>query len=194
MMLIDFDGTIVDLWARYHAVFCRLTGAQIDQQQYKVAKQQYKRDEDLARYFGLLLPSDYFTRKALLLEDPQYLALDRLLLPGEKLLRFMAQQDAKILTARRYPENLLWELNNLGLSALQNRVICTNEPKVKWVAAHAAGKGYIIGDDVRDLQTITVSNLDSVMVQTGLCTPADFSKTGLRYELVQTLEEFIDRG
>lgn len=194
MMLIDFDGTIVDLWPRYHAVFCTLTNAHIDLQTYKKAKQVYKRDEDVARYLGLELPADYFPRKAVLLEELEYLALDQLLVPRDKLLRFMEQRDARILTARRKPEHFLWELDHLGLSELCAEAICVNGPKANWVERNVLGKGIIIGDDVRDLRVITVSKLEAIMVQTGLCTDEDFRRSGLPHVLVRSLEEFIDRG
>lgn len=194
MMLIDFDGTIVDLWPKYHGVFCALTGARIDLQTYKTAKQTHKRDEDLARFLGVSLPADYFPRKAVLLEEPECLALDQLLVSREKLLRFMERTDAWILTARRRSDRFLWELDYLGLAELRPRAICVSGPKADWVAANVPGEGTIIGDDVKDLQTITVSKLEAVMVQTGLYTREDFRNTGLPHTLVQSLDEFIDRG
>jgi phosphoglycolate phosphatase-like HAD superfamily hydrolase len=194
MMLIDFDGTIVDLWPRYHAVFCALTNAKIDLQTYKSIKRVYKRDGDLAQHLGMELLPDYFARKRVLLEDPAYLALDQLLVSREKLCRFMKQRDACILTARRNPENFLWELDHLGLSELRERAICISGPKTQWVENLAPSSGIIIGDDIRDLQVIMVSKMNAVMVQTGLHTQEDFCKTGLPHELVRSLEEFIDRG
>lgn len=194
MMLIDFDGTIVDLWPRYHGVFCALTGARIDPDAYKAAKQAHKRDEDLARFLGVSLPRDYFSGKAVLLEEPEFLALDRLLVSREKLLRYMQQKDARILTARRRPDRFLWELDRLGLSQLRERAICVSGPKAGWVAANVPGEGIIIGDDVKDLQTVTVSKLEAVMVQTGLYTREDFRNTGLPHTLVQSLDEYMDRG
>lgn len=194
MTLIDFDGTIVDLWPRYHRVFCTLTNAQVDLHTYKKAKQVYKRDESLARYLGVELPEDYFPRKAVLLEETEYLALDRLLVCGNQLLRFMEQKNAWILTARRRPDHFLWELDYLGLSALRDRAICVNGSKTAWVEQHVPGEGIMIGDDVKDLQVVVASNLQAIMVLTGLCTAEDFRSTGLPHTLRQSLEEYMDRG
>ena len=194
MTLIDFDGTIVDLWRRYHAVFCTLTNARIDLQTYKKAKQTHKRDEDLAQYLGLTLPEDYFPRKAVLLEAPAYLALDQLLVDPEQLLRFMERHDARILTARRQPAHFLWELERLGLSSLCSSAVCVSGPKAKWVERNVKGEGVIIGDDVKDLQAAATAKLHAVMVLTGLYTAEDFRGTGLPHMLVQSLQEYMDRG
>lgn len=194
MTLIDFDGTIVDLWPRYHAVFCALTGARVDLETYRRAKRIHKRDSDLALYLGVALPADYFPRKAALLEDPAYLALDRLLLPARKLLRFMEAADACILTARRRPDQFLWELDHLGLSQLRSSAVCVSGPKAEWVARNAPDAGVIIGDDVRDLQVAGESRLEAVMVRTGLHTAEDFRAADLPHRLVDSLEEYIDRG
>ena len=75
MRFIDLDGTLLDLWPRYHKVFCTLLDVRnISLEQYRKRKQKYGKDEIVARSFGCELPENFFLRKAQLLESKEYLA------------------------------------------------------------------------------------------------------------------------
>ena len=190
--LLDFDGTIVDLWPRYHAVFCTLSNADINISSYKQLKQKLKKDEELFKYLNLKIPQDYFAMKSKLLEDKDFLKYDKLIVKKENLIEFTNKNNVKILTARRYPDNFMWELDYLGLSSLRNCSICVNEPKKDWAKANNFSNGIIIGDDVRDLEVALNPGVFAIMVLSGLGTDDDFSKTKIAYQLSNTLQEVIE--
>lgn len=190
MMLIDFDGTIVDLWPRYHTVFCDLTKCDISLNQYRALKQRFKKDEYLANLLKLQLPIDYFSRKAVCLEDRSHLRQDMLLLPREELLSFVEQNKSVILSRRRNTENFKWELEYLGLQDLQGKAVCVDESKLEWAIENIEGEATIIGDDVQDLQVAMLPSVNAIMVLSGLGTQEDFSSLGIAHETFQTLREY----
>lgn len=192
MILLDFDGTIIDLWPRYHAVFCALTKADINLSTYKTLKQKLKKDELLCKHLGIEIPVDYFVMKSKMLEDKNFLKCDKLIVAKETLLEFAQKNNVKILTARRYPENFEWELDFLGLTSLRCCSICVNEPKKDWVKSSALSKGVIIGDDARDLQVASNPGFSAIMVLSGLGTNQDFAKTKIKYSVFETLQKIID--
>lgn len=192
MILIDFDGTIIDLWPRYHAVFCDLTENSISLSEYRKLKQHYKKDELLAHTLGLKLPTDYFIKKALLLEDCYYLSYDKLLIPKDSLLRLFNQSDTIILTKRRNPENFIWELDYLGLSDIRFKAICTKKSKLEWAKENVTERSIIIGDDVRDLQVAILKYVDAIMVLTGLGTSEDYDALNIPYMLYGSLDDYIN--
>lgn len=191
MILLDFDGTIIDLWPRYHAVFCELSGVDIDIRTYKSLKQELKKDEILFRQLSLEMSSDYFLRKRKLLEDKEFLKRDKLIVDKENLIEFVHKNNVKILTARRYPDNFIWELDYLGLSELKYSSICVSEPKKDWVKSNVLSGGVIIGDDVKDLQVALNAKFSAIMVLSGLGTNYDFSETKIEYKVADTLQDII---
>lgn len=191
MILLDFDGTIVDLWPRYHAVFCALSNAKIDIMTYKELKQTLKRDEALFHHLNLDFPIDYFKRKTILLEDINYLQKDELLVSKDELLRFFRQNNAHILTSRRFPNNFIQELEFLGLSELCKVSICVQELKANWVKSNISEKSLIIGDDIKDLQVASNANFSAIMVLSGLGTKNDFIATGIPHKTIHTLQQFL---
>lgn len=191
MILLDFDGTVVDLWPRFHAVFCRLTGCDITLDRYRSAKQTIKRDESLALSLGAALPEDHFAQKAALLESRDMLELDRLLLPRDVLLDWARRHDIVILSRRRDAQSFAWELDRLGLSELAS--VCIDVPKVQWIAENVSQPAVIIGDDVRDMQAASLPHISAVMVLSGLCTREDFAAEVIPHEVVESLEQYIRR-
>lgn len=192
MILLDFDGTVVDLWPRYHAVFCTLSGSKIDIYTYKKLKQKIKKDEELFNYLNLNMPLNYFSEKRILLEDTEFLKLDKLIVEKENLIAFIQKNNAKILTSRRHKENFLWELDYLGLHQLRIASVCTNGLKSDWIKSNNIHSGIIIGDDVRDLSVAINQNFSAIMVLSGLGTKIDFVKTKIPHTLVGSLQEISD--
>lgn len=191
MTLIDFDGTIVDLWPRYHAVFSDLTKCKIDLEEYKILKQTLKKDECIANFLNIKLPSDYFSMKSICLEDCYYLRQDTLLLPKETLIHFFKQQNSVILTRRRNTTNFRWELAHLGLLDLQVNSICVNNSKLEWTTENIKEKTTIIGDDIHDLQVAKLPFVNATMVLSGLGTQKDFDKLNIVHTTFKTLDAYI---
>ena len=63
MIIFDFDGTLVDLWPRYCAVFNDILKSSVSLNKYKLAKQSLKNDRLVAESFGIVLPKDYYEKK-----------------------------------------------------------------------------------------------------------------------------------
>lgn len=192
MIFLDFDGTLIDLWPRYHAVFtdlCELTGISLDL--YKKAKREFHKDELVANHFGKELPAMYFEKKAQLLEDKNYLRLDRLFLSVNLINQTFQNSNAVLLTKRRNKANFLWELDELGIR-IRSKVLCSQSKK-EWIQANYNNeKCYIFGDYLNDLEAASLENVDAYMVLFGLGTENQFAKANIPYEAVDTPEQIIE--
>ena len=94
MLIFDLDGTLLDLWPKYHYVFCQLTQAEdISKDDYKRAKQILHKDQLVAEHFGYKLPPDYFQQKALLLEAEPVLMLDKLFFNVDTIVKWFVDSD-----------------------------------------------------------------------------------------------------
>lgn len=83
MIVLDFDGTIVDVWKRYHKIFCEgLVNRTLEPtlEDYRKLKRKLKRDGDIAKVIGSDLVPGYFEIKKIKLESKEYLELDSALL------------------------------------------------------------------------------------------------------------------
>ena len=117
MIVLDFDGTIADVWKRYHKIFCEGIVNQTFKpslEDYKKLKRKLKRDGDIAKVIGSDLVPGYFEIKKIKLESKEYLALDSALL-DEKSIYIIATHQTSfiILSARRMPDLLQWGLIDL---------------------------------------------------------------------------------
>lgn len=192
-ILLDFDGTVIDFWARYHAVFCKLTGCNVRLDIYKHLKCKCKTDAKLAEELDITLPDDYRDAKLKLLESDEYLNMDTLLLSKEKLLGFVKQNDVIILSRRNDESALKREFVRLELSELLPNIVCINSSKREWVRDNVKDDAIIIGDDVRDLHAGEFSKVHAVMVLTGIGTKEAFDEERIPYELVDSLEQYIEK-
>ena len=66
MIVLDFDGTLVDVWRRYHIVFSDgledpSSAPTLDE--FKALRRQLVRDGSIAQSIGTRLASDYFRTK-----------------------------------------------------------------------------------------------------------------------------------
>lgn len=192
-ILLDFDGTIIDFWARYHAVFCKLTGCNVRLDIYKHLKRKSKTDTKLAEELDVELPDDYRERKLKLLEDDEYLNMDTLLIPKDKLIDYANGRDVIILSRRNDENALRREFVRLGLSKLLPNIVCVNSSKRDWVRDNVKDEAIIIGDDVRDLHAGEFGKVHAVMVLTGIGTKEAFDEEKIPYELSETLQEYIEK-
>ena len=192
-ILLDFDGTVIDFWARYHAVFCKLTGCNVRLDIYKHLKRKCKTDTKLAEELDVKLPDDYRDAKLKLLESDEYLNMDTLLLSKEKLLGFVRQNDVIILSRRNDESALKREFVRLKLSELLPNIVCINSSKREWVRDNVKDEAIIIGDDVRDLHAGEFSKVHAVMVLTGIGTKEAFDEEKIPYKLVDSLEQYIEK-
>ena len=177
MLYFDFDGTLADVWRRYHRVFedaSRISGISLED--YIRVKKELPRDADVARTFGATLPDDYWENKRRLLEDTAYLAYDRLLVPAEQICSFFAMHECRILTNRRNREAFRAELVNLGLESLLDKSVVLNPDEKKSKAqylreTHPNEKIYLVGDAEAESQAAQIDSIEVFLVKTGLRDP-----------------------
>ena len=181
MFYFDFDGTLADVWQRYYHVFCdasQITGMSLEE--YIRVKKEFPRDSDVARIFGGTLPEDYFEKKRSMLEDPAYLAYDRLLLPREKICAFFREHTCRILTNRRNAAAFRGQLISLGLESLVDMAVVLNpDEKIKKVqylqSVHPDEPFYLVGDAEAEAQVAVMDTAKVFLVRTGLRKPEDLT-------------------
>lgn len=188
MIFIDLDGTLLDIWERFYKVFCELTGAEgITLEQYKKSKKCFLRDEKLAEIYGYRLPEDYFVKKAVMLEDKNFLESDKLYFPKE-LIKELEQKEVVILTKRRNFSNLEWELKKLEVSI--PFVMVNQETKCQWIRKKYRNETCIvIGDSNMDLETGRLENVRNVMAGYGIGSKRQFDEMDIPYKYVETVNE-----
>lgn len=169
--MIDFDGTIVDVWERYYRVFCDIIqNSCIPKKQYIDLKRRYLRDEEVAEGLNVSLGDSYFEQKAALLEEKKYLDYDRLIVEIGDLLSFFERQKAIILTKRRQPDAFYSELLRLGLGTLHGKayVLEPGGSKAEWIEARYGGQAVtLVGDGQEEIQAKKCRNIKVVLVGTG---------------------------
>lgn len=187
MLFLDFDGTLIDLWPRFHAVFCELSDTSgLTLNEYKRVKRELARDEAVAEHLHVHLRSDYFQKKRILLESKRFLKLDRLFWNPSRLNTLLERKkNVLLLTKRRHPKNLEWELNRLGLRMPAQ--IVSDQSKAEWIRLHyPAENSVIIGDSLSDLEVASLPMTAAVMVEYGLGTAEHFRSSGLPFTLIKT--------
>lgn len=193
MIYIDFDGTMVNLWPRYFAVFCELSNAKdITIDEYKKFKRKYRKDEQVAGQLGCRLNDDYFERKKVLLEEMDYLKLDKLYLPANQINQF-PKDKYLILTKRRNEENFISQLEHLKLD-VPYKVVLPDETKKSWVETQNYNKNdIIIGDSTVDLK-VSELGIQAYMVDSGLETTKDFDALNMPYSLYENVTDIDFKG
>lgn len=176
--LFDFDGTIVDVWRRYRYVFCcsaDIDPSELSVREYRELRRSEMRDADIFNLMKGSPPSERFSeKKRSLLESPEALALDSLLIPSPRLLRWFASHDAYVVTMRRSKKSLIRQLANLSIGDIARRTIVLNPDKVKskwdWVehSFDFADGVKIFGDSKADMAVGQLANASAVFVDTGL--------------------------
>lgn len=178
LKIFDFDGTLIDPWPRYYAVFCSLAGADIQMKDYVEIKKSLLRDEMVAKYFGVRLPDGYFEMKPVLLEDREFLLLDKPFFSNAELKKLL-RGNTLILSKRKNRDNFKWELDKLGIEC-RFEVVQTGS-KEDWVSHNISGPVVMIGDSVEDLKVGNLKQAEVYMVGYGIGTKAEFEKTGIKY-------------
>lgn len=196
-ILIDFDGTIVDVWQRFYKVFVASskTNKTIDFNKYKELKLKFEDDYLIAKYLGIELPADYKLQKRQLLEDMQYLSFDKLLISKDRLINFIISKNAVIFTKRRSIDNFYKELDMLGLSGISNRcmVLSPNKKisKYEYWTNHTGENVLIIGDSIEEYDFSKNNQNIIILVKTGLRNVDGFL-TKDNVLIIENIEDGID--
>lgn len=195
MIFIDFDGTIVDFWKRYHDVFFYNLDNNITVKEYMIAKKLYKFDDVIAKFFNIKLANNYYEQKKILLEDINFLKSDSLLINVNQLLDFFKYNKVKILAYRRNEENFYKQLVFLGLSELRKNCIVLNpdiglSKKVFIQTNYNNQYNTIIGDSVSELEVSDVCNTKVIIVNTGMLDIKDI-QIKKNIDLYQDIKKFL---
>ncbi len=207
MIIVDFDGTVVDIWKRYYRVFCEAMGvSSVDILDYKMAKLRFRRDENVAKELGLTMPHDYFRKKRHFLEERCFLKEDTLLIAREDLLVWFQNTNSILLTKRRSRSNLLFELDLLGLKGLKDQVTVLNPDagisKKEWVANNLflskSTHGYVIGDSEEDMLVGENPRIQPLFVKSGLqayrkvCAgEEEFERIGEAFKYIESRKNYV---
>lgn len=198
MLYIDFDGTIVDVWKRYYRVFTNASGLlDISLEDFIQVKRREQADSRVAAYFSAKLAPDYWIKKRQMLENPEYLKLDELLLPADELLSFFASHSCRILTARRNPHAFYDQLKWLGIFALNTKSIILdpdgNVRKRDYISQHSGyEKNWIVGDSRAEAEAAEIPGTQVILVKTGLQDVKTLNVLGT-CEIVNNLLELIQQ-
>ena len=177
MLYFDFDGTLADVWQRYYHVFrdaSRIPGIAFEE--YVRIKKEFPRDADVAGHFGGALPEDYWEKKRSMLEDPAYLAYDRLFVPVEQICAFFREHNCRILTNRRRADAFYGQIKALGLEPLLDRCIVLNpddkKSKKQYLQEiHPDEQFVLVGDAEAEVQVAAIELAEVSIVRTGLRIP-----------------------
>ncbi len=173
--IIDFDGTIVDVWERYYRIFIEYFKVDISKEDYKKIKKIFPYDIDLIEYLKLENSNEYYKFKKKYLEDIEYLKKDTLLIEKEKILKIFKLSNVILLTIRNNKRNFENQLKFLGLNEIKRKTIVLHslDKKVKkeFVLKNRdlfSESILSIGDSETDLEIGTLSFAKSYFVNTGL--------------------------
>lgn len=179
LRIFDFDGTIVDLWPRYHKVFVDASGIKgIGFDEYKQVKRNLEKDELVAGYFGGRLPSDYFEVKKQLLEEEKYLEFDKLLFEKAALDEML---ESSILLSKRRNQRAFY--NQISALDIKCKAFAVSDmSKKSWVADNIVAESVLmIGDSKADLEVGSLDNVSSWMVGYGIAKREAFDKMCIPY-------------
>lgn len=196
MIFFDFDGTIVDVWERYSAVFSDAAHIRVPIEEYIAVKKEKQRDEDIAAVYRIYLPNNYFQQKRRLLEDERYLSTDKLLISAQKLINFFDRYACRILTSRRNKEAFYYQMEKLGLGILNAQTIVLDPDDKISKREHlrnTVGKSKIIavGDSRAEWEIGELPDSMIYLVKTGLFDPEKFPYRH-NCKVISDIEEFID--
>lgn len=202
--VVDFDGTIVDVWNRFFLTFC--LASQIEKIGFDAAKYRSYRLSGISDYELLLrlgspvTPNQFRVRKRRYLESQSLLSVDTLLVEQNSLLAWFAEHNAHIVTMRRSQEKLENEMRSLGISDLLSHTVVINPDggysKRDWVQREIPGDEPVcaIGDAVTDMEIGTLKNAIALHVSTGLCSWDEISEKCPWSKQIESLNELLSIG
>lgn len=173
--IIDFDGTIVDVWERYFRIlvdFYKVDFLTIEN--YKKLKMQNPNDRDLLKKLEIDHSMDeYFIFKHNALESEKYLKLDKLIVNLDVFNEFCIYNNVKILSIRNDIVKLKNQIVNLGLKIDLENIIGLApqgiETKKRYIEENFNGRTIkIVGDSEFDMVVGQLKNVETIFVRSGL--------------------------
>ncbi|MEA2602414.1 MAG: hypothetical protein QOF89_3406 [Acidobacteriota bacterium] len=131
-IFLDLDGSLLDVAPRYHRLYCdlvsRLGCRPLDLADYWTAKRERVPEPEIMTRTGLSPEAAAWAAAARSsrIEERRYLRLDRLWPWTLPVLADLARRAPLVLvTLRRHPDRLRWQLDRLGLSPRFERVLAS---------------------------------------------------------------------
>ncbi len=171
VIIIDFDGTIVDCWYRYYKVFTDILGRSIMSfDRYKYLRKKGISDKEIIKNHVNEIVFDN-KAKRILLELPEYLRFDTLLISSKKLFRFYKKFNTIILTKRQSSISLYWQIEKLGIKFIKPNIRLLNDEitKKEYIMTYYSKNNriYIIGDSDAEAEISDLQNSQVYIVGTG---------------------------
>jgi|GEM_PF-1403227 len=183
MYIFDLDGTLFDVWKRYFEVFnswWKINGLGLGD--FITLKRKLVRDELIVREYLQEIPEKLFRlykeHKKQKLESLELLKLDKEIFDPDMLRKL---DDFIVLTVRRNPSNLFFDLQRRNLGFLLKKTVVLepkdSEIKFRWVSQHLEqllskdGEVVVVGDSETDLLIGQLEQVSVVLVRTGLREP-----------------------
>lgn len=170
-LLLDFDGTITNVWERYRRIFCDYFELNLDIQKYKILKTKFPDDKSLLANLGLFSEvQSYYQFKRENLESSKYLEMDSLNVDRSFLKSFIYHTGAEILTIRSDVAKTHRQYRKLGLDFLVNQATILKPSgkytKKDWVTSNCGDAVIIIGDSEYDM-AVKRSESDTAIFYSG---------------------------
>jgi phosphoglycolate phosphatase-like HAD superfamily hydrolase len=198
-ILIDLDGTILDVWERHHAVYSQIF-SEFDRDPMRLDEFKRRRREGnstpalLAEVLASAEAEQFSRRWLQRIESPEALALD-VPYPGavDALTQMGKDHDVILVTLRRERENLMSQLDSLGIRSLFRQIISLESeqarhkhelPRLERVAAG----GYVVGDTEADIRFAIRTARDLICVSSGMRSE-EFLTTGGAKLVVDSIDQ-----
>lgn len=193
-IFLDFDGTLVDVMPRFHAIFSDYLVAKgfspITLSEYSRFKRLYSYDPEIFKALNIDLPwEEYREWKVSRVESLSYLRLDKLIGKPRYVIERLKNRGYSIvlLSARRIRENLIKELEWLKISDLFDDVLVTEtyeiDSKVQKLAQIAGNGDIVVGDSETELAAARELGIRHFGVATGLRSAEFLFENGARVVL-----------
>lgn len=193
-IFLDFDGTLVDVMPRFHAIFSEYLTQKgypsPDVDEYRRLKQSHSYDPEIFKVLGFEIDwKDYRTWKMERVESLDYLRLDRLIGDPHQVIAQIRQKGYSVvlLSARMEKENLMLELKWLGIHDLFDSVIVTEryeeDSKARALAGLVGEGDIIVGDSETEVIASRELGIKHFGVATGLRSPGFLFEQGARVVL-----------
>ncbi|HEU25004.1 hypothetical protein [Athalassotoga sp.] len=208
MIIFDFDGTLIDVWERYHRIFIEFWKIDFEIDYFKTLKWRYSDEHFILKDLNVPFTEkdfeNYKNFKSQKLEDKSYLSLDKLIINTKDLKNI--REDYLILTIRKNKENFYWQIKTLNLYQFFEGKCVILEPKgvdvkkewlYKNIKTFDNNQINIVGDSENDLKMVEVSKnvdvkINIYLVRSGLRDPEKIIKeNNLNAQIVKDVNEFL---
>lgn len=179
-IFIDLDGTILNVYARYFAIFRKFISSEIDElntfEDWKKLKRKRLDDKEIFNAISYISDTryqEYRKYKGKSLEDPNFLALDTLIHNPSILFSNFDSCRFVILTQRNKEKNTLIQLKNLGIYNYFHEIVVVKpdnktNAKYEYLKNNSSKEDFIIGDSPLEIKAANKLNIKAFHVNTGL--------------------------